>query len=527
MSIRDLIARKLGSGITLEPCRKLEHGDFATSDALAMAKERRQAPMLMAQELADTARDDGELRQLAEAAVAPPGFVNFRLLPEGHAAILDELLSQPLTATPKTRHSILLEYVSANPTGDLHMGHGRGAVVGSALAGILTAVGHEVWQEFLINDAGEQIGKLAASAWAVYRGQPLSEGDYPADLLAPYVRQLPESLDKEEVGEQVKSLILNEQKRVLDYIGVGFDTWVSEKRDLHDSGRLKESLEALAERGLSYDSDGALWLASRQLGDERDRVLLKSEGRRPTYLAADIAYHTHKLERRQQAITLWGADHQGQELSMLAALRALGYDSDRLTFLFLQFVSLVEGGQELKMSKRSGRVVTVREVAERVGRDAFRLLLLLSHVNNRLAFDLDLALRSDDQNPVFYVQYAHARACSMLRHAPPDLQASPNPLAFDPRLLSPEALTATRSLMVALDSFSAELERAARDLNPSSFVHYLIGLATKFHSFYTYCRVLDPENHQLSASRLAIVRAFRRVLSAGLHILGITAPEQM
>ncbi|HEY9886085.1 MAG TPA: arginine--tRNA ligase, partial [Vampirovibrionales bacterium] len=418
------------------------------------------------------------------------------------------LLEEELVKKNSKQESLLIEYVSANPTGDLHLGHGRGAVVGSSLASIIKETGRNVLTEFYINDAGEQMQKLGRSAWNLYKKDdsnkqmpvPEGENDYPAELIEPHLPTNKTVLDFEELKEIVKENILQNQKKVLSDIQVEFDSWVSEKEEIHKTGKLNETIAKLKEANLTYEQEGALWFKSSELGDERDRVLIKSGQQKPTYLVGDIAYHLDKLQKADRLLDIFGADHHGQEVSLNVALQALKKDPQRLDILFIQFVSLIENGSEVKMSKRKGSVITVEEVVEQVGSDAFRFLLLMSNTNNRIAFDIDLAKKADDQNPVFYVQYAHARAASILRNAvsenfdgaaafckQEEIDKTLTNKGFTETLLnkqlSQEALDATKSLFIKLSFFNSEVWRCAESLNPSSLAHYLIDLATLFHTF--------------------------------------------
>ncbi|MDJ0624985.1 MAG: arginine--tRNA ligase [Candidatus Caenarcaniphilales bacterium] len=527
--------------IQVDASKSSSYGDFSTTCSLAFAKVLKKAPILIANQIKNNLEE--KLSDIYSIEVAPPGFVNFTLTNKGFNELVKSLNKDELIEKNTDKAPILIEYVSANPTGDLHMGHGRGAVVGSALASIVKATGRQVGTEFYINDAGEQIQKLGQTAWSLYSKEPSQSDQYPPELVEPYTKDLKEGLSFDELTELVKNKILEKQKKVLSSLKVNFDRWISEKNDLHNNGKLTGALNKLKEANLTYSKDEALWFKSTDLGDERDRVLVKSDGR-ATYLAGDIAYHLNKFERYEEALNLWGADHQGQEVSMQVALKALGNNPDKFQILFIQFVSLVENGQELKMSKRQGTLITIEEVLEKVGPDAFRFFLLLSHVNNRLAFDLDLALRTDDQNPVFYVQYAHARACSILRNATTSQVDGEEAICsideidnaveseeifnkcFDEKL-SEQEIQATKNLILKLSFFNDEIQRSADNLNPSGVAHYLIDLANLFHSFYSHCRVLDYENKTLTLARLSLIRAFQRILKTGLETLLITAPERM
>ena len=538
------------ASIQVDIPKKAGFGDLATTCPLNLAKSLKLPPIKLAEKIKNHL--DQTLSEFClQIDIAPPGFLNFHLTSGAFAGLIDSLNNEDLISVNhgKDKPSLLIEYVSANPTGDLHLGHGRGAVVGSALVSIIKATGRDVKSEFYINDAGEQIQKLGRSAWKLYKGEAHSEGDeYPKELIEPYVQNLSDNLDFNELTGIVKDRILNKQKEVLASIKVEYDKWVSEKEDVHEKGLLEKTLQQLKDKGLTYEKDDALWLSSSNLGDERDRVLLKSptqpnEARKPTYLTADIAYHLNKLERANELLDIFGADHQGQEISLKKSLEALGEQPENLNILFIQFVSLSEGGQEVKMSKRTGSVIAVEEVVEKVGSDAFRFMLLASSVNNRVVFDIDLALRSDDQNPVFYVQYAHARACSILRNAtessfdgsPPivtkdELKTSLTNISIINVALNSsneKEIQSTKELIIKLSYFNNEVNRSSDTLNPSSLAHYLLDLAALFHNFYTNCRAINKENKELTLARLSIIQAFQKVLNKGLSLLLINAPERM
>ncbi|MDX1919887.1 MAG: arginine--tRNA ligase [Candidatus Caenarcaniphilales bacterium] len=528
--------------LKIEAAKSVEYGDYSTTAPLVFNKLLKKPPVQLAEQI--KAAIENDLAEICSVEILPPGFINFRLTEKAHQINVKHLLNGELVSKKQRSGKLMIEYVSANPTGDLHLGHGRGAVVGSALAEIIRATGREVLTEFYINDAGEQIQKLGKSAWNIYKNQPSEPGDYPPELLKDYVIDIAEGLNLEQLTEEVKNRILNKQKFVLERINVKFDKWTSEKEDLHQKGALEQAIQKLKNLNLTYEKEGALWLKSSELGDERDRVLIKSENKKPTYLAGDIAYHLDKFERADELLDIFGADHQGQEISLKVALKAFDKDSDKFHILFIQFVSLQENGEEVKMSKRNGSVITVEEVVEKTGADAFRFTLLVSHINNRMVFDVDLATKADDQNPVFYVQYAHARACSIIRNAlqphaetketictseelEKAIQEGNILLALEKNELEDKEILATKELIKKLSFFSNEVHRSAESMNPSSIAYYLMDLATLFHSFYSHCRAINYSKKGLSMARLLIIKAFQRVLQRGLSLLLVSAPERM
>ncbi len=534
----------------LEKATNKTLGHFACTAALSLAKSQKRKPQELATEiLQKLIQTNPNLLDFTETSIAGPGFINFRLEPKALAQDLQALLLQANILPQSTNtETLLVEYVSANPTGDLHLGHGRGAVLGSALVNLHRALGRKVIAEFYINDAGEQMNRLAGSADRILRKQAPEEEDYPANLLEPYLldREYLISLTIQELRQEIQARILAKQKTVLSRLGVEFDEWISETSEVRASGRFEQTLKDLAAQNLTYEKDGALWLKSQSAGEERDRVLLKSESRAATYLAVDIAYHRYKFERAGELVNVWGADQQGQEVSLHNALRGLGEPAEKLKILYLQLVSLSQDGSELKMSKRAGTVVSVEDLLDEVGADAFRFNMLLSHPNNRFVFDVDLARRADDKNPVFYVQYAYARAGSILDNAcsvdhegnaafcaQTEIEAFAGDLDLIEGQLSlsqsqdQEAYGATVDSLIALSLFAESVSEAALHNNPSAIAHELIALATEFHTFYSRCRVIDRTNKDLSLLRLNLVSAYRKVLGLGLELLGISRPHRM
>ena len=543
--IQDYLINNLPEKTNINLQNKIEipqntnYGDISSTAPLALSKVLKKAPLILAEELQKLLAE--KLQNLSEIEIIKPGFINFKLKPKAYREILEYFNKNENLITKlqsdKNNQKLLIEFVSANPTGDLHLGHGRGAVFGSSLANLLKTIGQNIITEFYINDAGEQINKLGLSAWNLYKPDQAFDGvdQYPAELIQPYLSDLEPNLNLEELTDIVKNRILNKQKEVLKNIKVEFDGWFSEKNELHQNNCLEKTFKLLESKNLTYQKDNALWLKSSELGDERDRVLIKSENKKPTYFAGDIAYHVHKFGRADNLLDIFGADHQGQELSLKVALKALGYDDTKFQILFIQFVSLLRNGTEVKMSKRNGSVITIEEVLDEVGADAFRFMLLLSNINNKLAFDIDLAKKADDQNPVFYVQYAHARACSILRNACQDLFKKQDLENIKPEILDlimSESLSdrekqSTKDLILKLSFFNHEVHRAAESLNPSALAHYLIDIANKFHSFYGACKVINPDNKNLSLARLALIKTFKGIMQKGLEILIIHAPEKM
>ncbi|HIU63792.1 MAG TPA: arginine--tRNA ligase [Candidatus Avacidaminococcus intestinavium] len=512
-----------------------EFGDFATNFAMQTAKSLRMNPRLLAQVVIDKL----ECPYVAKAEIAGPGFINFYLKEDWLYATLREVLLKgehygSLERAEKAK--VQIEFVSANPTGPLHVGHGRGAAVGSALANLLLAAGFEVEREYYINDAGNQMEILAASVNARYLELLGKKCEFPAngyhgkDIIETAERIIKIHGDKflqmeEEVRlEEFKTLALKEKmaalKEDLAAFNVEFDVWFSEKT-LHEADKIKAVCDVLLAQGDMYEKDGALWLKSTAYGDDKDRVVIRENGV-PTYLAADIAYHLNKLERGyDHLINLWGADHHGYIARMKAAVAALGYAPEKLEVLILQMVSLYRNGELVKMSKRTGQSVTLSELIEEVGTDAARYFFIMRSIDSQLDFDLTLATEKSSDNPVYYVQYAHARITSILK------QMEETGIAIDAEApLTMLTQPIEIDLIKKLSEYPELIEVAARERAPHRIAHYVYDLAGLFHSFYNQCRILGVEK-DLQQARLLLITAVRNVVRHALAILGISAPEKM
>ncbi len=526
--------------ITVEKPKQKEHGDVATNIAMVLAKTEKRNPLDIANEIKEKLEANTVL--ILKIDVAKPGFLNFTVSDQALVESLLEVYKSNENygfVQKKLKEKILIEYVSANPTGDLHIGHGRQAVIGSCLVNLLDAAGYNIESEFYINDYGEQIAKLSETSWAIYEklnGKEItwSEDFYPEEGIKPYVTKVIEFRDEVtsslKLGTMVKDLILQYQKELLASFKIEFHKWFSET-DLHKSKAVDEVLKKLKEKSVTYEKEGALWFKAEEFGDVRDRVLIRSD-KRPTYLVADIAYHIDKLNRGfDRLITIWGADHHGQEVSLKGALKALGYDANKLEIIFVQLVSLKQGGQEVKMSKRAGTVITIEEVLNEVGSDAFRYFLIETNANNRMVFDIDLAKKQDKDNPVYYIQYAHARCCSIFRQYK-ELNIEEKFDFNKPDLLmnlfksDTQEYAVTKDLVLKILDFPEEVILAAKSESPNRIANYLKDLATNFHQFYTVCRVITKDIN-LTRSRLALVHAVKITIANGLKILGISAPEAM
>jgi arginyl-tRNA synthetase len=525
--------------IVLDSPSRPEHGDLATNLAMVLAKGEQKAPRQIAEILCKTLGDGGGLLEKVE--IAGPGFINFFLARTCWYDILDEIAEKG-RAFGRSKIGegtrVQVEFVSANPTGPLHIGHGRGAATGDAVASVLEAAGYEVQREYYINDAGNQVTLLGRSIWLRLRellGETIDfpedgyRGDYIRDVARDLlgengeeIARLPENQAIERCGLFGMQTVLGWIKRDLQEFGVRFDNWYSE-RSLYERGMVALELDKLHRHGLTYESEGALWFRTTNYGDDKDRVLTRSDGT-PTYFASDVAYHMEKFDRGfHRVIDVWGADHHGYIPRMKAVLAGLGHAPEDLQILLIQMVNLLRGGEPVTMGKRSGEFVTLRDVVDEVGRDACRFFFLMRRSDSQLDFDLALAKAQSTDNPVFYVQYAHARICSINRNAAEQGVSVPERAEVDFAALS---LDEELALAKALARYPEAVESAARQLEPHRIVFYLQELAALFHSYYNRQRVLT-EDVDISRARLYLVNAVRTVLANALHLLGVSAPEQM
>jgi arginyl-tRNA synthetase len=516
-----------------------EHGDLATNVALALARTEKRPPRAVAETIVRHLDDREGI--LASVDVAGPGFINFRFAPAywwrqlAEAEAAGEAYGR---STIGAGRRVQIEFVSANPTGPLHVGHARGAVTGDAIASLLAATGHDVEREYYVNDAGNQMELLGASTYVRYaehcgRALPFPDDGYQGD----YVRDVAARIAAEEgtrwsdadpaaardhLRDRAGALLLDDIRRDTEALGIHFDRFTSERR-LRADGAVAAGIDALAAADLVYDQDGARWFRSTAFGDDKDRPLVKSGGEF-TYFAADVAYHRDKYARGfDRIIDVWGADHHGHVPRMRAALRALGLDPARFEVVLVQIVSLTRGGEPVRMGKRSGEFVTLREVVEEVGRDATRFFLLMRKSDAQLEFDLELAKQRTAENPVFYVQYGHARVASVFRTARDLGLDRAAAAAADPaRLVDPEELALIRRIA----QLPEVVEASALELEPHQLVFFLMALAGEFHRYYNRTRILG-EDRALAAARLLLAANVQKTIRVGLGMLGIAAPETM
>ena len=513
------------------------HGDFASTLAMKLARPYRMAPAAiaaaLAAEIAREAASDPTSTPIATAEVAPPGFLNLRLADHALETAIAGILAAPGAwgrVAPIRRRSVNVEFVSANPTGPLHIGNARGAFVGDLLCRVLEAGGQRVTREYYFNDTGGQIRNLGASVAALWRGEPVPDDGYKGDYVADLARELPadvwatataQDVDTAGiVGHWAAGRVREGIERSLAALGVGFDVWTTEA-SLHAEGWVERAVDRLRERGHVYELDGATWFRSTDFGDDKDRVIFKSTGE-PTYFAADIGYVTEKFSRGfDHLIYVWGADHHGTVARVRNAAGAIGYDVDAVQMLLYSWVRFVRDGVEVAMSKRAGDFITLDELLAEIGVDSARWFFASRSVGTGIDFDIELAKKQSNENPVYYVQYAHARIASIVRKAA-DAGLMPEGGVAGWLAGVPEA-----ALARAVVRFPEVIEDAVAAEETQGITAYATELATTFHGFYRDARVVDPDTPARSAARLALALATQVTLANALGLLGISAPDSM
>ena len=533
---RGLLPRVALPEITVEHPQSLIYGDYACSFPLKLARTARVDPLDIAERMV---KFIASTREIEKIEVAPPGFINFTLRRDWLAQQVEVILQAGedygnLEIGKGLR--VQLEFVSVNPTGPLHVGHGRGAVLGSTLANVLAAAGYSVEKEYYVNDAGAQMDAFYRSLYARYQ----QAFDLPAEILpdgyhGSYVIELAKEIIAEkgdgfltlpyeqaigEIGKIGLKKVLDSIKADLGLLGVSFDVWFSEK-SLYEGEQYQKAMSLLRQGGYVAEKEGAVWFVSSEMGEDKDNVLVRASGA-PTYFASDIAYHYNKfLERKfDKVINIWGADHQGHVPRMKAVVSALGIDPSRLQVIITQMVTLKRGDAELRISKRSGEIITLRDLVEEVGADACRFILLSRSVDSQMEFDLELAKKESAENPVYYVQYAHARIASILRLAQErGIDYSQGDVSL---LVTEPELTLLRKML----QLPEVIEIVACNFEPHHLPYYAQELATLFHSFYKQCRVISRDK-ALTPARLKLVEAAKIVFAKTLHLMGMSAPERM
>ncbi|ALZ64365.1 arginine--tRNA ligase [Bacillus cereus] len=524
--------------VVLESPKDKTNGDFSTNMAMQLARVAKKAPRMIAEEL--VANFDKAKASIEKIEIAGPGFINFYMdnsyLTDLIPTIVNAGEAYGETNTGKGE-KVQVEFVSANPTGDLHLGHARGAAVGDTLCNLLAKAGYDVSREYYINDAGNQIHNLALSVEARYmqalglEKEMPEDGYHGADIIGIGKRLAEEFGDRYAKADEKESYEfyreyglkyeLAKLQKDLESFRVKFDVWFSET-SLYKNGKIDQALAVLKERDEIFEEDGATWFRSMTYGDDKNRVLIKNDGSY-TYLTPDIAYHRDKLERGfDKLINIWGADHHGYIPRMKAAIQALGYDKDTLEVEIIQMVQLYQNGEKMKMSKRTGKAVTLRELMEEVGVDAMRYFFAMRSGDSHLDFDMDLAVSKSNENPVYYAQYAHARVCSILRQGEELGLATGGDVNY--KLVTSEKEV---ELLKKLGEFPAVVADAAQKRLPHRITNYAFELAATLHSFYNAEKVLNQDNLELSKARYDLMKAVRTTLQNALAIVGVSAPEKM
>jgi arginyl-tRNA synthetase len=523
--------------LAIERPARPEHGDYASSLPLRLARAARQSPMALAEILA---KHMPSHPAVGEVTVAPPGFVNIRLSDAWLAEQVNQVLSHGekfATSDVGGGKKVQIEFVSANPTGPLHVGNGRWASIGDSLARVLAAAGYRVEKEYLINDAGTQSTVFGNTVFARYqqafgKDVPLPDGGYPGDYVIELAEEIKTEygdkfLDASEAPAELASIAIDKMvariRRDLENLGIDYDVWFSERTLFKGSPNTYETaMKLLRDQHAVVEKEGATWFASASLGANKDNVLIRSDGR-PTYFASDIAYHYDKFFTRgfDHVIDIWGADHQGHVSRVITAVEALGVEKERIEIIIGQLVALKRGGDTVRFSKRAGEIITLRDVVDEVGGDACRYFFLSRAADSQMEFDLELAKRQSSENPVYYVQYAHARSTGVLTQATERGMSHEN---GDVALLThPAELTLIRKMLLLPEL----VETIAANHEPHHLPHYALDLATAFHDFYEKCRVLDDAEPALSSARLRLIASARLVLATALGLMGMSAPDKM
>jgi arginyl-tRNA synthetase len=521
---------------TVELPKHEGQGDFSTNFALVLAGIEKKNPRELAQAIAEKLSNRTELIERVE--IAGPGFVNIFINPDVWRKLIPEIIAQGAAFGKSTiggGRKVMVEFVSANPTGPLSIGHGRQAILGDSIARLLEVTGHDVFREYYYNDAGRQMRILGESTRARYLellGEKFTfpedgyQGEYIIDISRSLVEEHGDSLkDHQDVTpfkEQAEKHIFKDISSTLERMGIVFDNYYNEQ-SLYENGLIDDVVAELREKGYVYEQDNAVWFKTTAFGQEQDRVIIKSSGE-PTYRLPDMAYHREKFRRNfDWLVDIFGSDHIATIPDVLAGMKALGYDPDKVTVVLHQFVTLTRDGKQVKMSTRKANFVTVDELMDEVGVDPVRFFFMMRKADSQLEFDLDLATKQSQENPVYYVQYGHARLCAILRQAEERGFAEPEFDAADSLLLKePEEL----KLLKAMSTFPATIEGSALELAPHKVIFYLMDLAGQLHSYYNKHKVIT-EDIPLSRARLCLIRALQVVLKNGLDMLGLTAPIRM
>ncbi|TSC89745.1 MAG: arginyl-tRNA synthetase [Parcubacteria group bacterium Gr01-1014_3] len=521
--IQNIVTKALGREVgQVMMTDRVEYGHYSTSAAFLLAKEWKTPPIEAAKKLADKIRAADEEKIFQKIEAVAPGYVNFWISAKVLAAELQSILKFPSSRkATKGKQKICLEFISANPTGPLTMANGRGGFLGDALANILEAVGNKVTREYYINDAGNQVRVLGESILAAIGKAEPKEEHYKGAYVLTLARKIQPKIktdDALKIGQLAAGELLKEIKQSVKNAGISFDVWFSEQKNLHQRKELPKTLEFLKSKKLVAEHDGAVWLKTEGIADDKDRVLVKSDGK-PTYFLADLAYHYDKFIKRGFDISanIWGADHHGYVARLKSGVEALGVDPERLKIIITQLVRLIENGEEVKMSKRKGEFVTMDELIKEVGKDVARFFFLMHSPDTHMDFDLGLAKEQSSKNPVFYTQYAYVRAVSILEKA-----------GVKPKMAALADVSADSEvqLLQILGKYDYMIQQTASDYQVSRVARYALEIARAVHNFYEKERVID-EKGKVIQSRLALMAATEKVLKQVFGLLGISAPEKM
>lgn len=507
--------------ITLDRPKERSHGDYSVNIAMSLAKREKRPPREVALELKEKIEGTDKGKLFKKIEIAGPGFINLFVREDLIKQSLGKVIEQKDDYGKNNCGSdkkVIIEFVSANPTGPLHIGHGRWAAIGDSLARILRFCGWQVSTEFYVNNVGRQVNLLIESVKSAMDGRPVPEDGYNGS----YIKDVAEAV-RAKAPEDLKAFVLDtllsQQKDTLAALAVEFDNWFFENA-LHDSGSVRRTIDLLTERGATYEKDGAVWFKSESYGDDKDRVLVRENGE-PTYFSADVAYHADKFRRGfDLLVNVWGTDHHGYVKRLQSALDALGLPSQNLEIIIGQLVALYRGKEQVRMSKRTGDMITLREVIDEIGADAARFFLVMTGADTHMDFDLELAKKKTLDNPVYYVQYAHARVCNIIKNS---AVAVPDAKDADLSLLTEES---EKELILKVLELPEELKLCSRTMQPHHMARYAREFAAVLHSYYHKCRVICDEP-ELMKARLVLMEASRIVLSNMLKLLGVTAPERM
>lgn len=536
-SVIDQVLKKFDTNkinYVIEIPKKAENGDFSTNVAFVLSKHLKRNPLDIANEIVSSL----DKKNFSKVEVASPGFINFFLSPSVYHTFLQNHINNPYENIENigNNRKAMVEFVSANPTGPLHIGHGRGSAYGDTIARLLKVSGFDVYKEYYINDAGNQMNNLALSIYSRYcelfgKNFPFPADGYRGEYIIDIAKEIVEKYKDTLINDEEKGIkicfdigvrnILDGIEQDLKDFRVTFDNWFSEK-SLYESGDVEKTVQTLIKNGFAYEKDGALWFKSEQFGDDKDRVIKRSTGEY-TYFASDIAYHKNKYDRGFEfLVNVWGADHHGYVNRLKNGVKALGIDTENLKIQLIQMVSLIKGGERISMSTRAGEFITLRWLLDEVGSDAARYFYLMRDINSQFDFDIDLAKSKSNDNPVYYIQYAHARVCSLKRNA--EEKGIKYNLNQDLEKLT---LSSEIEIIKKIYDLKNVVKTATINLEPHRICYYLQELAGMFHNYYYNTPIVDENDLKMTNARLSLAEGVAKTIKLGLDILGVSAPERM